>query len=555
MTQYVVTVKKGTDIDSFYNEMETSGGSSTIPNRKVTCYDRRPISRNTGYDLQDSEVESLLEDERVIAIDKQSLLDSIQVRPSWVQTSSDWDKSSSVANTNRNWGLYRCVRGTQVTNWGSDDTSDASATVTTTSSGKNVDVLIVDGHLDTGHPEFAVNSDGSGGTRVEQFNWFSLTNEVTGGSNGSYPYRSGDDLDNASDNHGMHVAGTVAGNTQGWARDSNIYYISPYSGGSDEIANQYLFEYILAWHNQKTVNSSTGRVNPTIVNNSWASYYQLTRSSISSITYRGSTSSSTPFSDSDLNGFGIVDYTSTNVFVSAYITSLVADVEDCVDAGIIFVGSAGNDSSKIDIEGGTDYDNSITHSGTGYNYHRGSWNVAATKSGVGGQRLSICVGAVSSLKNESKRTTSNCGPRVDIFAPGTNIISTVNDGTISGGSVTTVNDSRDSSYKLAKYTGTSMASPQVCGVLACLLEQYPNMNQNDIEEYLIQHRKTSQMTTTSGGFTDNTDIQGAGNNYLFYNKERTETGVTIPRYSYSSRKSTTDGVKYPRTNRMVTNRQ
>ena len=28
----------------------------------------------------------------------------------------------------------------------------------------------------------------------------------------------------------MHVAGTVAGNTQGWARDSNIYYISPYSG-------------------------------------------------------------------------------------------------------------------------------------------------------------------------------------------------------------------------------------------------------------------------------------------------------------------------------------
>ena len=88
MTQYVVTVKKGTDIDSFYNEMETSGGSSTIPNRKVTCYDRRPISRNTGYDLEDSEVESLLEDERVIAIDKQSLLDSIQVRPSWVQTST-----------------------------------------------------------------------------------------------------------------------------------------------------------------------------------------------------------------------------------------------------------------------------------------------------------------------------------------------------------------------------------------------------------------------------------------------------------------------------------
>ena len=556
MTQYIVTVKKGTDINSFYDEMETLGGSSTIPDRKVTCYDRRPISRNTGYDLEDSEISSLLEDERVIAIDKQSLIDSVQVRPSWVQTSSDWDKSSSAANTNKNWGLYRSVRGSQVTNWGSDETPDASATVTTTSSGKNVDVLIVDGHLNTEHPEFAVNVDGSGGTRVQQFNWFSLTNQVTGGSNGTYPYRSGSSLNNANDNHGMHVAATVAGNTQGWARDSNIYYISPYAdNGGDGIANGYLFEYILAWHNQKTVNSNTGRVNPTIVNNSWGGTYTLTRSNISSITYRGTTSSSTPFSDSDLNGYGIVDYTATNVYVSAYISSLVADIEDCVDAGIIFVGAAGNDSTKIDIQGGDDYDNSITHSGTGYNYHRGSWNVSGAKSGVGGQRLSICVGAVSALANESKATFSNCGPRVDIFSPGFNIISAVNDGTVTGGSVTTVNDTRDSSYKLAKYNGTSMASPQVCGVLASLLEQYPNMNQNDIEEYLIQHRKTSQMTTTSGGYTDNTDLQSAGNNYLFYKKERTETGVTIPRYSYSSRKATTDGVKYPRTNRMVTKRQ
>jgi len=558
MTQYVVTVKKGTDIDSFYNEMETTGGSSTIPNREVTCYDRRPISRNTGYDLEDSEVESLLEDERIIAIDKQSLIDSIQVRPSWVQTSSDWDKSSSVANTNKNWGLYRSVRGSQVSNWGSDNTSDASATITTTSSGKNVDVVIVDGHLNTGHPEFAVNIDGSGGTRVQQFNWFSLTNQVTGGSNGTYSYRSGSSLNNANDNHGMHVAATVAGNTQGWARDSNIYYISPYSGGANEFNTTYLFEYILAWHNQKTVNSDTGRVNPTIVNNSWGSYYTIAKSAFRSITYRGTSNSNTPFSDSTLNGYGIVDYDATNVYVSAYISSLIADLEDCVDAGIIFVGAAGNDSMKIDVQGGDDYDNVIINNAynpESFYYHRGSWNVAGAKSGVGGQRLSICVGAVSALENESKATFSSCGPRVDIFSPGSNIISAVNDGTISGGSVTTVDDSRDSSYKLAKYNGTSMASPQVCGVLACLLEQYPRMNQSDIEEYLIQHRKTSQMTTTSGGFTDNTDIQGAGNNYLFYNKERTETGVTIPRYSYSSRKATTDGVKYPRTNRMVTNRQ
>ena len=551
MTQYIVTVKKGTDIDSFYNEMETSGGSSTIPDREVTCYDRRPISRNTGYDLEDSEVDSLLNDDRVLAIESQSLLDSVKIRPSWTQSSTDWDKGSSISNTNKNWGLYRCILGSQVSNWGSNGTADASADIVTTSSGKNVDVLIVDGHLNPSHPEFAVNVDGSGGSRVQQFNWLSLTNTVTGGSNGTYTYRSGIELNHGNDNHGMHCAGTVAGNTQGWAREANIYYVSPYDG---QIASSLLFEYVRAWHNQKSVNPETGRRNPTIVNNSWGSYYEVTRSNITSITYRGTADSTAPFSNGDLNGYGVRNYDSTKVYVDAYITSRVADIEDAVDAGIIFVGSAGNDSMKMDVEGGNDYNNYIT-AGSNFYYHRGSWNTSAARSGSGGERLSVCVGSVSALINESKASFSNCGPRVDIFSPGDNIISAVNDGTVTGGSVTTVNDSRNSSYKLAKYDGTSMSCPQVCGVLACLLEQYPSMNQSDIIDYLNQHSKGSQMTATSGGYTDNTDLQGADNEYLFYFKERPETGVSTPRYSHSSRKSSSNGVKYPRTNRMVTKRQ
>ena len=112
MTQYLVTLKKGTDIDAFYNDMETPGGSSTIPEREVTCYDRRPISRNTGYDLEDSEVESLLNDDRVLEIESQSSLDSIKNRLLWEQTSSNWNKANGViANTMKNWGLYRCVLG------------------------------------------------------------------------------------------------------------------------------------------------------------------------------------------------------------------------------------------------------------------------------------------------------------------------------------------------------------------------------------------------------------------------------------------------------------
>ena len=39
-------------------------------------------------------------------------------------------------------------------------------------------------------------------------------------------------------------------------------------------------------------------------------------------------------------------------------------------------------------------------------------------------------------------------------------------------------------------------------------------------DYINQHAKDDQMTTTSGGYTDDTDLQGADNKYLFYYKEK-----------------------------------
>lgn len=567
MTQYLVTLKKGTDIDAFYNEMETSGGSSTIPDREVTCYKRKPISRTTGYDLEDSEVESLLNDDRVIGIDSQELLDSSVCEPSWEQTSNNWRKSQSISATDKNWALYRCILGSQLSNWGTDGTTSKSATVATTSSGKNVDVVIVDGHFDPNHPEFAVNPDGTGGTRVQQFNWLSLTSQAIGGSNGTYTYRSGTDLDNGDDNHGAHVAATVAGNTQGWARDANIYYISPYDRDPNvQVSFPDVFDYIRVWHSQKSVNPETGRKNPTIVNNSWGNWFNYARSDLSEINYRGTVDTTGSWTDAELQAYGIRKWIDDNGVtkirhpVTDQFSQYLAEIEDAVDEGIILVGAASNHSEKIDIRNGNDYDNYMKFaSNVPFYYNRGSWVTSSTKldsNGINTIRLSVCVGAVSSLANESKATFSNCGPRVDVFAPGEDIISAVHGNTTNlGYGIATQDDQRNTSYKLAKYDGTSMASPQVCGVLACLLEQYPNMNQSDIMDYINQHAKDDQMTTTSGGVTDLTDLQGADNKYLFYHKERPETGVSIPRYTYRERKSTTNGVKYPRVNRMVTKPQ
>ena len=59
--------------------------------------------------------------------------------------------------------------------------------------------------------------------------------------------------------HGAHCTGNVAGNTQGWARDANIYNLTYYDDA----------QYVLKFHKEKPVNPETGRPNPTVMNNSW----------------------------------------------------------------------------------------------------------------------------------------------------------------------------------------------------------------------------------------------------------------------------------------------
>ncbi len=544
LTEYVVTLRSYEDLDDFYNDMETPGGSLYIPNRSVEVSVRRPISRNTNYLLTKEEAETIKNDSRVINVVSKDELDSIIIKPRYTQNSSGWSKSLVSANANRNWGLLRCVEGQQRSNWGSNGTTTQSGAISVTSSGKNVDVVIVDGHLNPNHPEFAVNPDGTGGSRVIQYNWYQHTSEVIGGANGTYDYPTGASLLNGNDNHGMHVAGTASGNTQGWARDANIYNISPYSNNPNTIAAQYEFDYIRAFHRNKSVNPITGIKNPTICNNSWGSYYQITRSSVTNVNWRG-TNYTTGFTvNANLDTWGLVDYDATYVYVEAWTDALLVDVIDAISEGILFVGAAGNANMLIDSPGGIDYNNTITWSGTTRNYHRGSWNV------TGGE--SICVGSASALINDSKASFSQSGPRVNLYAPGDNIISALHNGTVSGGTITTVTDQRNASYNLGKYDGTSMASPQVCGVIACMLEQYPRMNQSDIKDYLSKNSKIDQMYDSGGGYTDTTSLKNSENKYLYYKKERPVDGISNPRFTHNSRKNT--GQVYPRRNTLFTQR-
>jgi len=383
--EYVVTCRSMEDLQSFYDDMETPGGDQYIPDRVVPVYRRRPMSQNTHYMLTVEEAEALKSDPRVIAVAPVKLIDESVKLHSYTQTAnfsrSPYTDAMDVAY--KNWALLRCLEGTQRSGWGSDGTKDQNATVTIGPTGKNVDVIIVDGISGTpNHPEFyalqdgpttysvtnagagsyvingssnppltlykgytyrfSVNatghpfwiktaqSTGTGDTytsgvtnngtasgiveftvpwnapatlyyicqfhammtgtltisnppsRYVQYDWYqlnsiatSLDDDAAALLSGSYSY-AGSSSTNA--NHGAHTAGTVAGNTCGWARDANIYQISPLS--EQGIGATIIWDYIRAFHRNKPINPATGRRNPTICNCSYGNSLTFPNASI-----------------------------------------------------------------------------------------------------------------------------------------------------------------------------------------------------------------------------------------------------------------------------------
>ena len=870
--EYIVTVYNRGDLPAVYEDIETKGKAPLNSDiyRAVECTDRRPSSRNTVYRLTNWEAQELKNDPRVRTVELIPSELGIQAGTTTTQTSSDWDKSSGTTQNMKNWALLRCTEGVQRTGWGGtgyqgngSGTPSQTGTINLTQTGKNVDVVIVDGDgIVFDHPEYAVNADGTGGSRAIQYNWAQHNPQVTGGASGTYVYGTSD--------HATHVAGTTAGNTQGWARNANIYNIFYYAGAVGNNNFPYVMDYVREFHRTKSINTATGRKNPTITNNSWGMSIfpgEWALGDITAVTYRGTrytpdagaptytgysgvctsnarlatlagfenhgnritttgpytppggsiltkpaawfqegqqaalniftapdasyeltvqgparielinniavdsisgvmsvtsgitvnqgatvienfsatdettqggtietdvrqtldllntavytitfttnlnvadapspviavamsltvvtestpatasvstitnsllgagslTASTTPTAGNNDDGYWTLNlpfnisylgnsystiYVSTNhyltftagstnysnlgptnpnlskimwscadnsvqriyygvegtaptrtyrvrvegaasisgvvgspnmvneyVFYEAVpaqidlqlganarklvgggftteqlntwgfiasqripvrVAALDSDIEDAIDEGILYVGAAGNGRWKHDVPGGLDWDNtfemanrypgSVTQP---YYYMRGTSPTANDTTANGGYDIpNICVGSVDTIQVDQKVQYSDCGAGVDIWAPGTYIISALPSGT---------DDPRNSSFKIGKFSGTSMASPQVCGVIACALETYPNMTQEQAKAYIIAYAKSNQLTATTGGPTDSQDLQGAPNLFLFYKKEREIAGNVFPKINYQIRPTT--GSVYPR---------
>ena len=518
LKEYVVSLKDLNDADNFYADMETEGYGryDKLPFKVIECINRRPISRNTHYLMTYDEAAEVLNDPRVLAVELNPA-DQGLIRGtfSFEQTSTQFNKAVASSSTDINWGLLRCLRATDISNWGVAGTINQSATVLADCSGKNVDVVI----MDDGCPyptvlEYKQNPDGTGYTRMVEYNWFQHNPVVTGGAAGVYSYPG-----NRLQQHGAHTTGTVAGNTQGWARDANIYNLT-YNNGID---------YVREFHKNKPINPLTGVKNPTVMNNSWG--YRggaISTSTVSKLTIRGveyfPTSGTSGSYVWDSNVIQNIARLNIGGAFPARNTATDVDMIEAMAEGVIIVASAGNSYFYQDTIGGLDYDNTMIQNGATYYIHRGS-SPGAADGGTEGTKI-ICSGAIgqhnestgASIYNSTgievgdyKAEFSNYGPRIDCWAPGSGIqsvwtatanlydgIDTVDPRVAALGLTDTINNN------FKKCPGTSMSGPQTAGVLACLAEKYPRMTQADARAYL-KYASPATVLSTNGGAQDPKD--------------------------------------------------
>ena len=239
--------------------------------------------------------------------------------------------------------------------------------------------------------------------------------------------------------------------------------------------------------------------------------------SIVSGVYRGTAWTST---SRDTSKGMVGSYTWAGYRYVTRIASVDTDVEELTDAGVHVCIAAGNSYQKIDISAGTDYNNYFTKSDSSTNYYnRGGSPFGDDANIVGNIDSNTHSGGL-----EQKASSSENGPGVSVWAPGSNIMSSFSntnahsDGTYPG----------NSNYKIGNITGTSMASPQVCGVGALMLQANPHATPAQLKAYIIAQTGSNQIYSTGNDndYSNSRSINGSNNRFL-YNSFSNEFGVRI----------------------------
>jgi len=550
--EYVVTLYRKEDLEQFYNEMQLTNFPLVM---------KRPLSRNTHYMMTEEQAERLRQDPRVWgveAVDGFKIARQAINNEPYFKSGNFWkDDTQPPANVSPGdlqWGHIHCAgdvakRGKgqfgPISQGGTYE--QVNDTVEVFNNGKYVDVVIVDDPVSYDSEEWY--SPTTNQSRFVQYQWFNELNSIIGLYDDDFQTPPSGNITYGTNvatpqYHGNHVTGTAAGQHYGWAPEANIYNMAvtdPWPSGQ-QIGALLIFDYLRAFHLNKPVNPETGFRNPTISNHSYGGIFTadnpVVLADVTQIVWRGTTyNASNPgpsgWSEAGIEAdfgfrFGRTQYPS-------YSSAVAADVQDAIADGVVIIGAAGNDNLLMAEVNDQDWNNLVTISGIGtIYYNRGAWPNSPDSG-------SINVGALSKQADFRRSTYTQFGPGVDIFAPGDNILSAY-------GNVGGLNDtkySQGSANYFYPINGTSMASPQVCGLAAILATGKERISNSDVLGYLNKMSVDGDMTfdVAGGGLDDNSCRQGSPNRYLHVDNPRPIIG-----YTAEVKGQRTSGMTFPRVN-------
>jgi len=503
---YTVICKRGTTIDQIQDDLTKYTRLDNIPNRAVDIANpRKGSTRQTYFSLTDAEAAMIRNDPRVEAVEipaeyRDDISIGLHARKTGV-----YDKTSSDSGNFQNWGLKRCI--SETLNYGSTGSPTDNQVFEYSFDGEGVDVVIQDSGIEPNHPEW---QDKNGVSRLQQINWYTESGII--GTQNANHYRD-------VDGHGTHCAGITAGKTFGWAKGARIYsqklsgLETPLGSDGTGIGVGDAFDTIRLWHANKS-GADAGR--PTVVNMSWGYGGSVTPANITTGNYRGTAwDFATDYSSNSVTlwsntGF-VQPYFNGSTRIPVRVASVDADVQEMIDAGIHICIAAGNSLFKIDVEGGLDWDNTILRNGQPAFYHRGSSPFSDE---------AFIVGNIDSalFNSADHRAFSSCnGPGCNMWAPGSNIMSACSNTNDKNGQ----DYYADSNFKQCNIGGTSMAAPQVAGVIACLLQQNSTLTPAEMRSLIEGDSKNVIYSTgSSTDYTNTNSICGSPNRMLFnrYNK-------------------------------------
>lgn len=544
--EYIVVMQPGIDISVLEHELENDTSNNTlvdsnvVPDRPVEVADRRFGSDSqTHFYLTFDEARKLRNDPRILAVELNPRHNPLlKIAPTAINYKNAqftrlgyFDSPSGK----RNYALHTTGQAFPQ-NYGvlGLNSNIDIGTYPYVLDGTGVDVVVMDDGIVVNHPEFL---DQSGNTRVQTIDWYAAAGYVSDATN-TMP---ADFYTDTGSGHGTHVAGTIAGKTFGLASNARIYSMRIF--GTNSFGADKAFDLIKNFHLRKPIEPSTGFRRPTVVNGSWgvSGYYLSSPPSFDPYqghslylgyqlwggTYRGvahglyyaTTSRGMLGSNSGVYPNGSNNQ-STLFSANGYSDAYDAACNSMIAAGVVHCHAAGNNGCKVEANTGVDYNNRygiITNVVGGLPvlsntfYHRPNSPHANTSINVGSTYYSSSDGA-----SEYRASYSHFGTGIDIWAPGTGIVSSYNETAHSFGAQNKSNYEHangyiDPNFFQANDSGTSMASPQVAGLIALFLQVNPGASPGAAKTWLQNRAATPIMYSTglTNDYTNTSSISGS----------------------------------------------